>query len=124
MRYSTLNICRWGFRSADAGRLAAWAHRVVLSKAAVETVQRALLNATVEGVEVPEVDVMREHKLTGSVPPPPLFPLLDQPILVVMAARPAIPASLPDAAVPAKLPKTASSVPLFGLLGLLSLAAS
>jgi len=74
-------------------------------------------------VEVPEVHVTQEHKVTGAMPPPPLPPP-DKPILVAVVVAPAIPAPPAASTTPARLPKTASSVPWFGLLGLLSLAAA
>jgi len=77
-------------------------------------------------VEVPEVHITQEHEVTGSMPPPELPPP-DKPILVAIVVRPAMPAApaAPEASTPAaRLPKTASDVPLFGLLGLLSVAAS
>jgi len=74
-------------------------------------------------VEVPETIVEHEQKLTGSAPAPPPPPPADQPILVV--EQKAVPVEVAQAApAPAALPKTASPVPLFGLLGLLSLASS
>lgn len=67
-------------------------------------------------VEEPVVDVEHQRQLTGSMPPPPPPPPPDQPIIIaVMTPVPA------PAAAPAELPKTASSVPLIGLLGLASL---
>ena len=72
-------------------------------------------------VEVPETMVQHQQKLTGSAPPPPPPPA-DQPILVV--EQKAAPVEVAQAAPPEALPKTASPVPLFGLLGLLSLASS
>lgn len=74
--------------------------------------------------EVPETVVAQEVKRTGSAPPPP--PLKqDVPILVVVA-RP-VPAptvqmataepAKPTEPAPKKLPKTASDLPLIGLLG-------
>jgi LPXTG-motif cell wall-anchored protein len=71
-------------------------------------------------VEVPEVHITHERQLTGSMPPPPPAPAPDQPILVAVAVAPANPA----APAPAELPKTGSSLPLIGLLGVLSLAGS
>ena len=72
-------------------------------------------------VEVPEVHITHERQLTGSMPSPPP-PAPDQPILVAAAAPPTTPAA--PAQAPAELPKTGSSLPLSGLLGCLSLAAS
>jgi len=68
-------------------------------------------------VEMPEMVVTQQRKITGEMPPPPPPPP-DQPILVVLVTRP-IPAAAPEAA-PTALPKTASKMPLVGLLGLLS----
>jgi len=70
-------------------------------------------------VEEPVVDVEHQRQLTGSMPPPPPPPPADQPIIIaVMTPVPA------PAAAPAELPKTASDVPLIGLLGLASLGAA
>lgn len=82
-------------------------------------------------VEVPEVHVTQEHKVTGSMPPPALPPP-DKPILVAVVVRPVIPAApaapaaseVATASKSAHLPRTASDIPLFGLLGLVFLAAS
>jgi len=71
-------------------------------------------------VEVPETHVTQEQRLSGKMPPPPPPPPPDQPILVATVAAPAAPA----APVPAELPKTGSTMPLIGLLGFLSVAAS
>ena len=72
-------------------------------------------------VEVPQTHVTHERQLTGSMPPPPRPspPPPDQPILVAVVESPA-----PPAAAPKELPKTGSPLPLIGLLGFLSLAAS
>jgi RNase P/RNase MRP subunit p29 len=74
-------------------------------------------------VEAPEVVVSERRKVTGSSPapavaaaPPPPPPPADVPILVAVLEAPA-PA-------PTELPKTASPLPLIGLLGLFSLASS
>ena len=69
--------------------------------------------------EVPETLVQHQQKLTGSMPPPPPPPPPAQPILVAVL----VPTPAPAAA-PAELPKTGSLLPLIGLLGFLSLAAS
>jgi hypothetical protein len=71
-------------------------------------------------VEVPETVVAQEFKRTGKMPPPPPAPAADVPILVVLmpAAAPAPPVETAAAEpAPKKLPKTASEVPLIGLLG-------
>ena len=68
--------------------------------------------------EVPETVVTQEVKRTGVMPPPPPPPKQDEPILI--AAAPAAPAPTPAAEpAPAALPKTASELPLIGLLGAL-----
>jgi hypothetical protein len=70
-------------------------------------------------VEEPVVDVEHQRQLTGSMPPPPPPPPADAPIIIaVMTPVPA------PAAAPAELPKTASNLPLIGLLGLASLGAA
>jgi hypothetical protein len=69
-------------------------------------------------VEVPETVIAQQRQVTGSSPPPPPPPPADVPILVAVA-EPA-----PAPAAPAELPKTASLLPLIGLLGLLFLASS
>jgi hypothetical protein len=74
-------------------------------------------------VEAPVDVVTQQAKLTGTMPPPPPPPPPDVPILVVEEVP--VPVEVAQATpAPAALPKTASPVPLFGLLGLLSLASS
>jgi hypothetical protein len=74
-------------------------------------------------VEVPETVVTKQTNNTGTMPvaaapptPPPAPPPADVPILIAVL-------EVPDPA-PAELPRTASPLPLIGLLGLLSLASS
>lgn len=70
--------------------------------------------------ETPETVVSHEIKHTGTLPPPPPPPKADVPILIV--AAPPTPAKTEEAAAeeaPTKLPKTASELPLIGLLGVL-----
>jgi hypothetical protein len=70
--------------------------------------------------EVPETVVTQEVKRTGAMPPPPLAPKADVPILI--ATAPAASAPVEEAKAepaPTKLPKTASELPLIGLLGAL-----
>jgi len=69
--------------------------------------------------EVPETHVTQSAKLTGSMPPPPPPPP-DQPILIAIIVPAA--AAAPEA--PAELPKTASLLPLIGMLGFLTLLSS
>lgn len=70
--------------------------------------------------EVPETWMAHEIKRTGSAPPPPPVPREDTAILVA-TAQPAPPPVEAGAAEPApkKLPKTASDLPLIGLVGAL-----
>jgi len=75
--------------------------------------------------EEPVTMVEQEYKRTGKMPPPPPAPQADVPILV--AAAPAAPAPVEAAQAeqkPEKLPKTASDLPLIGLLGALFCALS
>jgi hypothetical protein len=77
-------------------------------------------------VEQPETVVSQQVTRTGSMPPPPPPPAIkpDVPILVVYVPVEA-PAPVETAAAeptPTKLPKTASNLPLLGLLGLLSIS--
>jgi hypothetical protein len=70
--------------------------------------------------EVPETVIAQEIKRTGKMPPPPPQPKADVPILVASAPpAPAAPVETAAAAEPApkKLPKTASDLPLVGILG-------
>jgi len=74
-------------------------------------------------VESPETVVSQQAKLTGAMPPPPPAPPADVPILIVVE-QPVVPAAptpaVAEAAQPA-LPKTGTELPLFGLLGALTL---
>lgn len=72
-------------------------------------------------VEEPTVEVAHQQQLTGSMPPPPPPPPPDTPIIIAVVTPPATPAA---ATAPAELPKTASDLPLIGLLGLGSLGAA
>jgi len=87
-----------------------------------------IINAT-KIVEEPEIVVTQQKNVTGTMPtpaaekkvaaaPPPPPPPADVAILIVMTEP------SPPPATPAKLPKTASNLPLVGLLGLLCLSAS
>ncbi len=75
-------------------------------------------------VEVPETVVAHERKMTGSMPPPPPAPPADVPILVVVSQPTPATTTSAEASAPEKLPKTASELPLVGLLGLLCIFAS
>jgi hypothetical protein len=77
--------------------------------------------------EVPETVIAQEIKRTGKMPPPPPQPDADVPILVASAPpAPAAPVETAAAAEPApkKLPKTASDLPLVGILGVFLCAIS
>lgn len=74
--------------------------------------------------EIPETVVTEQVKRTGSMPPPPPAPKQDVPILVVMAAPAPAATQQAPAEAPAKLPKTASELPLFGLIGTMLCAIS
>ena len=68
--------------------------------------------------EIPETVVTQQVKRTGTMPPSPVAPKQDVPVLIV--AAPPTPAPTETAAAepaPAKLPKTASELPLVALLG-------
>ena len=69
-------------------------------------------------VEVPEVHVQREQRVSGTLPPPP-SPPPDMPILIAESAAVPVPG-----AAPAELPKTGGILPLIGLLGCLSVLSS
>lgn len=69
-------------------------------------------------VEEPQTVVTQEVARTGKMPPAPPAPKPDVPILVVfLPAGPVETASAESA--PTALPKTASDLPLIGLLGVL-----
>jgi hypothetical protein len=83
-----------------------------LKKGMVVSVQRV--------TEVPETVVTQTVKRTGSMPPPPPAPKSDVPILVAVAPPTPAPTEAANTEpAPAKLPKTASELPLVGLLGML-----
>jgi hypothetical protein len=70
--------------------------------------------------ETPETVVAQEVRRSGTMPPPPPAPTPDVPILIVTA--PPAPSSVEEAKAeptPSRLPKTASELPLIGLLGAL-----
>lgn len=78
-------------------------------------------------VEVPMTVVAEQIKRTGVAPPPPPPMKPDVAVLIVMAPPAPAPAAVETAAAepaPTKLPKTASDLPLMGLLGALLCAFS
>ena len=75
--------------------------------------------------EAPETAVTQERKVTGTLPPPPSPPPANMPVLIVLMRQ--APPPLQSAAAtptPTELPKTASYVPLVGLVGLVCLSLS
>jgi hypothetical protein len=75
-------------------------------------------------IEVPATVVAQEMKRTGTMPPPPPAPKPEVAILILVPTKAAAPveqaAATPEPeAAPTQLPKTASELPLIGLLGLL-----
>jgi len=85
-------------------------------------VKKGMTISATKVVEVPVQSITEKRNLTGTAPapvvaaaPPPPPPPPDQPILIAVV-------EVPES--PAVLPKTASPLPLIGLLGLLSLASS
>jgi hypothetical protein len=78
-----------------------------------------IVNATAV-TESPETVVAHEVKIAGTLPPPPPVPPQTGATLLIVAMRP-VPAPVESAAVaepaPEVLPKTASALPLVGLLG-------
>jgi hypothetical protein len=69
--------------------------------------------------EVPETVVTQQAKMTGTMPPPPPAPKADVPVLIFTAPAPAPVETASAEPAPTKLPKTASELPLLGLLGML-----
>jgi hypothetical protein len=80
--------------------------------------RKGMMVSATKVVEEPINVVEQQRKLTGSMPPPPPAPPADVPILIATAAP------APTPAAPAELPKTASLLPLIGLLGTLALLVS
>ena len=89
--------------------------------------KKGMMISATKVVEVPETVVEQQRKVTGTLPPPPPPPPANAPILVAVerpapAPAPAAPAAVASAEpAPTTLPKTASQMPLIGLLGLVSL---
>ncbi len=82
--------------------------------------KKGMIVSATKVVEEPISVVEQQRKLTGTMPPPPPAPPADVPILIASAE----PTPLPAPAAPAELPKTASPLPLIGLLGTLALLLS
>jgi hypothetical protein len=89
------------------------------------------ISATVM-VQVPSTVVAQQKKVTGTAPPAPEVPAKLEPTLLVeeapvpkaVAAAVPVPTAAASEPAPKRLPKTASLMPLVGLLGLVSLAFS
>ena len=78
-------------------------------------------------VEVPETLVATQKNVTGAMPAPPPAPPADVAILIAEekpVAAPRAAAAAPASSAPAKLPKTASDLPLIGVLGVLLISAA
>ena len=86
--------------------------------------RKGMLVSAQRVTEVPETVVTQQVKRTGKMPPPPPAPKEDVPILIATAPPAPAPEAAPAEQAPAKLPKTASQLPLVGLLGALLCAAS
>jgi len=82
--------------------------------------KKGMMVSATKIVEEPISVVEQQRKVTGSMPPPPPAPPADVPILIATAE----PTPAPAPTAPAELPKTASLLPLIGLLGALALSAS
>ena len=83
------------------------------------------MNVSVTAISTaPETVVAEQRRVTGSAPPPPPTPAIVGALLIDDAPAPRQMAAAPAAPEPAptKLPKTASPLPLVGLMGLFSLA--
>jgi len=68
--------------------------------------------------EVPETVMTHQAKVNGTMPPPPPSPKADVPVLIVVSAPAPVETASAEPA-PTKLPKTASELPVLGLLGML-----
>jgi RNase P/RNase MRP subunit p29 len=79
------------------------------------------MNVSVTAVTaVPETVVAEQRRTTGSAPPPPPTPPIQGALLIETPAPAPAPTQVAAAEpAPAQLPKTASALPLIGLLGLL-----
>jgi hypothetical protein len=77
-------------------------------------------------VEQPATVVEHQRQVTGTLPPPPMPPAPDLPILVANeTAQPTLAQATPPAhAEPKELPKTGSTLPLIGLMGAIAIVCS
>lgn len=82
--------------------------------------RKGMLVSATRVTETPETIVAKEIRHVGTLPPTPSQPSPDVPILVAASAPASVPAeSTATEPAPTKLPKTASNLPLLGLLGVL-----
>lgn len=88
--------------------------------------QKGMKISATKVVETPSEVITRQAKITGVMPPPPPPPAPDAAILVVeeVETAPVETAQATPPPTPAALPKTASEMPLLGLLGFISFACS
>jgi hypothetical protein len=102
-------------------------------KASVHDLRKGMIISAEKIVEEPKTEIASNTTVTGQAPPPPPpVQARTEPPPVMAQARPRprstpAPVAAPEpvaSPVPAELPKTASEVPLIGLLGLLSIGAS
>ena len=79
------------------------------------------MNVSVTAVTaVPETVIAEQRRMTGSAPPPPPTPPIQGALLIETPAPAPAPTQVAAAEpAPAQLPKTATALPLIGLLGLL-----
>jgi hypothetical protein len=83
--------------------------------------RKGMMVTATKVTEEPMTEVAHQQMLAGTLPPPPPQ---DAPILIAVAMPTPAPAAAAAAAPEKELPKTASPLPLIGLLGLLCLCGS
>ncbi len=103
-------------------------------KASVHDLRKGMIISAEKIVEEPKTEIASNTTVTGQAPPPPVQAKSEPPPMVAQARPRPRPAPVPPPShrapdpvaspVPQELPKTASQVPLIGLLGLLSIGAS
>ncbi len=105
-------------------------------KASVHDLRKGMIISAEKIVEEPRMEIASNTVVTGQAPPEPKATVAETPRPTPVTAEPASPpataapapvevaAARTEEVTPASLPKTASEVPLIGLLGLLSIGAS
>jgi len=90
--------------------------------------KKGMMVSATKIIEEPITVIEQQSKLTGEMPPPPVPPSTDLPLLIAMVPPPVppVPATPPAPSVatekaPKELPQTGSELPLLGVLGSLSL---